>query len=258
MPLKNYLKLAKSIKNWPLYFRKKFQHALYITRGAELEMEVPQNFFYVFKEIFMEDFYSIDELLNHIPEVPTVVDVGGNVGYFSFLIASKRKKAKVFAYEPMPDNIKIFQSNIARNKDLQERIKLQQKAVTGTDQASVSLFFDDKDHNTVIASVYPEFSDANKKEIHMEAVSLSRIIEENELNTIDLLKMDCEGSEYPILYESPAGIWPLIHCLAIEVHELDKDKRNFSYLSSFIKDKGFEVESRLDPNSCYYMMAYRN
>jgi len=258
MPLKNYLKLAKSIKNWPLYFRKKFQDALYITRGAELEMEVPRNFFYVFKEIFMEDFYSIDDLLKHIPEAPTIVDVGGNVGYFSFLIASKRKEAKVFAYEPMSDNIKIFQSNIHRNKNLEERIKLKQKAVTGTEQPSVSLFFDEKDHNTVIASVYPEFSNANKKEIRMEAVSLSKIIEENELNRIDLLKMDCEGSEYPILYESPAGIWPFIQCLAIEVHELDNGTRNFSYLSSFIKDKGFVIKSRLDPNSCHYLMAFRN
>jgi FkbM family methyltransferase len=258
MPLKNYLKLARSIKNWPLYFRKKFQDALYITRGAELEMEVPKNFFYVFKEIFMEDFYSIDDLLKHIPEVPTVVDVGGNVGYFSFLIASKRKGAKVFAYEPMIDNVKIFQSNLHRNKSLEERIKLKQKAVTGTEQSSISLFFDDMDHNTVIASVYPEFSNANKREIRMEAVSLSRIIEENGLKSIDLLKMDCEGSEYPILYDSPASIWPFIQCLAIEVHELDSDKMNFRYLSSFIRDKGFEIKSRLDPNSCYYLMAYRN
>jgi FkbM family methyltransferase len=257
MPIKNYIRLGKLIQNWPLYFNKRFQDAVYITRGG-LEMEVPKEFFYVFKEIFMEDFYTINELLKYVPSKPIIVDIGGNVGYFSFLIASKKKDATVFAFEPMIDNVKIFRSNINRNKNLEKTIRLEQKAVTGIEQLSVSLFFDDKDYNTVIASIYPEFSIANKKEIKINAISLSKIIEENNLNKIDLLKMDCEGSEYPILYDSPDSVWPFIQCMAIEVHELDGDKKNFTYLSSFIKSKGFEIKSRLDPNACHYLMAHRN
>jgi FkbM family methyltransferase len=258
MPLKNYLRLIKSVKNWPTYFRKKFQDACYITRGAQLEMEVRKNFFYVFKEIFMEDFYSIDELLKHISNEPVVLDIGGNAGYFSFLIASKRQRAKIFAYEPITENISVFQSNINRNKGLEDRIHLEQKAVTGKDQAFISLFFDNIGHNTVVASVYPEFSEANKKELQIKAVSLAQIIRENNLHTVDLVKLDCEGSEFPILYDSPSEVWPLIKCLAVEVHELDNGRRNFIHLSSFVKNKGFKVQSRLDPNGCYYLMAYRN
>ncbi len=258
MPLKNYIKLGKSIKNWPIYFKKRFQDAVYITRGAGLEMEVPRIFFYVFKEIFMEDFYSINELLKHISDEPVIVDIGGNAGYFSFLIASKRQRAKIFAYEPMAENFSVFQSNIDRNKGLEKRIHVEQKAVTGMEQSSVNLFFDDVHHNTVIASVYPEFSDANKKEVAVKAISLTRIVKENKLNRIDLLKLDCEGSEYPVLYDSPSEVWSSIQCLAIEVHELDSDKKNFRYLTSFIEDKGFKTQSRLDLNACHYLMAYRN
>ena len=258
MPLRNYLRLIKSVKNWPLYFRKKFQDASYVTRGAELQMEVGRNFFYVFKEIFMEDFYSIDELLKHISNEPVVLDIGGNAGYFSFLIASKRQRAKIFAYEPIDENISVFKANIKRNKGLEKRIHLEQKAVTGKEQSSVSLFFDDADHNTIIASVYPEFSEANKREIQIKAVSLAQIIQENRLGRVDLVKLDCEGSEFPILYDSPSEIWPSINCLAVEVHELDNDKRNFVYLSSFIEAKGFKVQSRLEPTGCHYLMAYRN
>ncbi len=167
MPVKNYIQLGKSIKNWPLYFRKKFRDAIYITRGARLEMEVPHNFFYVFKEIFMEDFYSIDKLLKQIPSQPVIIDVGANAGYFSFLITSKRRKALVFSYEPITENIEVFKSNIRRNKDLEKRIHLDQKVVTGTDQPSVTLFFDDVHHNTVIASVYQEFSMDNKKAVQL-------------------------------------------------------------------------------------------
>ncbi len=258
MPLKNYIRLGKSIKNWPLYFRKKFQDAVYITRGAELNMEVPESFFYVFKEIFMEDFYSIDTLLKHIPGKSNIVDVGGNAGYFSFLMASKRQMAQIFAYEPIAENISVFKSNIERNKGLDQRLRVEQLAVTGEEQSFIALFFDDVHHNTVIASVYREFSHENKKEVRIKAISLARIIEENKLDRIDLLKLDCEGSEYPILYDSPSELWPFIQCLAIEVHELDDDKRNFRHLSSFIKNKGFKIQSRLDPNACHYLMAYRN
>jgi len=257
MPLKNYILLGKSIKNWPLYFKKKSRDAIYITRGAELEMEVPHSFFYVFKEIFMEDFYSINKLLKHIPAQPIIIDIGGNAGYFSFLIASKRKQAKVFAYEPIPENIDVFRSNITRNKGLEKRIQLYQQAVTGVEQPSVTLFFDDVHHNTVIASVYQEFSADNKKAIQIDAISLAKIIAQKNLAVVDLLKLDCEGSEYPILYDSPAHIWTLIKCIAIEVHELDNDKRNCRYLSSFLRNKGFKMIIRPDANGCYYLLAYK-
>ena len=257
MPLKNYIRLGKSISNWPVYFKKKFQDAVYITRGAELKMEVPKEFFYVFKEIFMEDFYSIDRLLKHIPDKSVILDIGGNAGYFSFLIASRKRNAEIFAFEPIAENISVFRSNIKRNLGLENRLHLEQKAVTGKKQLSVSLFFDNISHNTVVASVYPEFSDANKKEIRIDAISLAEIIEENKLARIDLIKLDCEGSEYPILYDSPSEVWPVIRCLAVEVHELDADKKNFRCLYSFLQGKGFQIHSRLDPNGCHYVMAHK-
>jgi FkbM family methyltransferase len=173
------------------------------------------------------------------------------------LIASKKPGAQVFAYEPIAENIRLFKSNISRNKGLEKKIHLDQKAVTGTEQPHVVLFFDNIHHNTVIASVYQEFSAANKKEVQVDAVSLSKIIEQNNLAVIDLLKLDCEGSEYPILYDSPLHIWSLIKCLAIEVHELDNDKRNCRHLASFLGKKGFEMIIRSDANGCYYLLAYR-
>ena len=206
----------------------------------------------------MEDFYEINDLMKYISEKPVVVDIGANVGYFSFLMAAKRAHAQVLAYEPMEQNIQLFRSNLLRNKELAGRVQAHHLAVTGSEIASVKLYFDDVEHNTVISSVFEDFARENTRSVEIKAISLARIIRENNLQRIDLLKLDCEGSEYPILYESPEEVWPMIQCIAAEVHEMDKDKRNHGHLSRFLKNKGFTISrSRLDANGCYYMLAYR-
>ncbi|MEO7394842.1 MAG: FkbM family methyltransferase [Chitinophagaceae bacterium] len=261
MPLRNYINLGKNVKNWPLYFRRKYfkppDNAIYITCSNQLEMEVPDHFFYVFKEIFMEDFYETDKLLRHVADKAVIVDIGANVGFFSFLMASKRKNARIYSYEPMENNMDLFRSNLDRNPGNKHSIKAERKAVTGKNVKFVKLFFDDVHSNTVISSIYEDFSNDNTKATEIEAISLDEIIRNNGLSVIDVLKLDCEGSEYPILYDSPASVWPLIKCLCIEVHEMDKEKRNYQFLSGFLKQKGYQQSSRLDANGCYYVFAWK-
>ncbi len=261
MPLKNYINLRRYIKNWFLYFKRKYfksnKNAVYTTRGRKLQIEVPDQFFYVFKEIFMEDFYEADKLFLHIPSNATIVDIGANVGFFSFLIAANKKDATIYSYEPMENNLELFRSNIKRNPGISKAIKTEKKAVTGEEIQSIKLFFDAIHSNTVIASIYEDFSKDNTKVVEIEAISLAEIIRKNDLKIIDMLKLDCEGSEYPILYDSPSSVWSLIKCICIEVHEMDKEKRNHSYLSAFLKDKGYQQKSRLDANGCHYLFAWK-
>lgn len=205
----------------------------------------------------MEDFYQTDKLLPHVPANAVIVDIGANVGFFSFLMTANRKGSSIYAYEPIENNVKVFTGNIKRNSDKRNNITVEQKAVTGKEVSSVKLFFDDVNYDTVISSIYEDFSAKNTKAVEIPAISLSKIIAENQLQVIDILKLDCEGSEYPILYDSPETIWPLIKCMCIEVHELDKEKRNFNYLSGFLRDKGYQLHSRPDINGCYYVMAWK-
>ncbi|WP_461115706.1 FkbM family methyltransferase [Spirosoma jeollabukense] len=51
---------------------------------------------------------------------------------------------------------------------------------------------------------------------------------DNDLQTIDLLKMDFEGSEYDILYHTAPGLIRRVRQLAIEVHNLDDDRNNIN------------------------------
>jgi FkbM family methyltransferase len=260
--LSRYRNLLRHIRNWPVYFTRKFNKGFkelqFETTGNRLKFRVPSKGLYlVFKEIFVTDFYDSDNLLQQLPPKPVVVDIGANVGYFNIMLFSKRKDATVYAYEPIPSNYELFKKNISLNPGLQPQIHLFNKAVTGVPQEYVDLFMETSDDNSVIASVYDDFDTQNQYRLRVPAISLSEIVKGNQLQQIDLLKVDCEGSEYPILYETAPEIWDKIKRLFIEVHNLDNDKRNATSLGEFLKQKGFEVKTEFAHTSCYALSAAR-
>ena len=53
--------------------------------------------------------------------------------------------------------------------------------------------------------------------------------------------MDCEGSEYDILYSAPPEALSRISELRIEYHHLDAPEENVDSLKQFLKAAGFAV-----------------
>jgi FkbM family methyltransferase len=257
-----YRNLVRNIGNWPLYFtrklRKGYEGLSFVTRGNRLRFRVPSWALYtVFKEIFVSDFYDIDALLKKLPPRPVVLDIGANAGYFNMLLFSKMAEATVYAYEPIPSNYALFQQNIALNPSLVNRIRLFNKAVTGTPQESVELFIETDTENSVIASIYADFDRQNHFTLRVPAISLRQILEESQIERADLVKIDCEGSEYPIIYETPASCWGKITLLTIEVHDLDQDQRNVGHLTRFLESQGYEVVSAPVHGNCHTLEAVR-
>ncbi len=257
-----YRNLVRNIRNWPLYFTRKLQKGYeglsFVTRGNPMRFRVPSWALYqVFKEIFVSDFYDIDNLLKKIPPRPLVVDIGANAGYFNMLLFSKIADATVYAYEPIPSNYALFQQNIALNPALGDRIHLFNKAVTGTPQEAVELFMETDTANSVIASVFSDFDRQNQFTLRVPAISLGQILGESQIEHVDLLKIDCEGSEYPIIYETPLSCWGKISVMTIEVHDLDKEQRNVGYLARYLESLGYEVVSVPAQSNCHTLEAIR-
>lgn len=212
----------------------------------------------MFKEIFMTDFYNIDSWINQLPKNPVVVDVGANAGYFNMLLLSKRPDAQVYAYEAIEANYQLFRGNIDQNPELKQRIQLHHQAVTGTPVDHIVLYKEDDGDNSVTASVYADFEQHNKKSVTVPAVSLANLMDKNNLSKVDFLKLDCEGSEYPILYDSPASLWPRIQSMFVEVHPMDNEKRNVNYLKEFLGQNGYVIKSEeVADNGCYALYAVR-
>jgi FkbM family methyltransferase len=246
--LVRYQKLIKNIYNWEEYIfhkgERKKRPLKFTTRPHPIHFEVPESIYPIFKEIFMEDVYNIDTLISKLPVTPVIIDIGANAGFFNVLLFSKLKNARVLAYEPLPSNISRFRKTIEENK-LSEKIQLEQIAVTGTPIAILELFTEKTTDNSVIASVFSDFDERNTQKLEVPAKSLTAIINENRLDHVDLIKLDCEGSEYDIIYNTPVDVLNKIKTLVIETHEIDNQKNNLNSLTSFLQSCGYKTNSEM-------------
>ena len=256
--LKNFPNLFQNIANWTEYTFYKGERGKrnlkFITRPHPIYFEVSPSLYWVFKEIFVEDFYNIRRLLKKLPANPVVIDIGANAGFFDLLILSKLKNATVFAYEPLPSNNKLIQNVLERNK-LHQNLTIFQQAVTGKPVKSVELYIEDTEGNSEIASVFAAFDKRNTKSISVPAVTLHSILQAHD--RVNLLKMDCEGSEYGILYDTPAAELKKIEIMAIEVHQLDQEGNNLATLNAYLKSLSYQTIVTPITETTFYLEAWQ-
>ena len=255
-----YRRLIQNIANWQEYIfhkgERKKRSLQFTTRPYPIHFQVSQSVYPVFKEIFMEDFYDIENLVKKLPANPVVIDIGANAGLFDVLLLSKINKAQVFAYEPMPANIEVFKKTIERNPALYS-VQLNQAAVTGAAREYIELFTEDTEDNTVVSSVFSNFSGLNNKKIRVEAKSLTSILEENKLNHIDLLKLDCEGSEYDIIYNTDVAVLQKVNMMVIEVHQIDDNRYNLNSLDQYLSSIGYANQYFPVQEGSFYMQCVK-
>jgi FkbM family methyltransferase len=258
-----YANLIRFVSNWQAHFKQK-RNKQYMpmditTRGNKITFSVPTwSLYMVFKEIFMSDFYRIRKLVSLLPENPVIIDIGGNAGYFNMMLFSQLNAARVFAYEPIFENYKLFEENVTRNSLMTGKVNVFNMAVTGTEVEEVSIYKEVENNNSVTASVFNDFSKDNFNVIKVKAITLEQILTSNKIEKVDLLKLDCEGSEYPIIYESPKQVWDKVNMVYMEDHPLDTDKRNHNAAVKFLQSLGFKCDSILADNDCYAVLATRN
>jgi FkbM family methyltransferase len=242
--ISRYFKLFENMKNPRLYFLdklKKQSELTFITKPISIKVRVPRRLMLIFKEIFMSDVYRINELAKELNEDSIVLDIGANVGFFSALLLSKRPIKKIIAFEPIPINTQTLKRTIGENKLLQERLVLQEKAVTGKPMGDLVLYLDSEKELTENASVFSGFESTHSKELVVPSITLTQIIEQNSFDKIDFVKMDCEGSEFDILYNTETSLLKRIKRITLEVHDMDSDKNNTEYMNRFLQSSGFET-----------------
>jgi FkbM family methyltransferase len=238
-----YLNLVKNLSNWRLYLAVKFGMTAddplrFVTRRG-IHIEVPRRLVQTFKEIFMDECYMAG-MGRIVPENPTILDIGANAGYFSLFALSRFPGARVFAFEPLPANFRQLERQRLLNG--KEEFKCLQKAVAG-EAGVLRLAYDAKDSFSTSATLFTTAS-GQLDEISVEAVTLHDIFVEFGIGQCDLLKMDCEGAEYGILYSSPPEDLARIGQIAMEVHSGPKDNENIDSLESFLRSNGFKTRRR--------------
>ena len=133
-----------------------------------------------------------DWLKRILPADAVFIDIGANVGAYSFFAAScVGPTARIIALEPQPDIFRRLTENLAFNPGVPiEAVQLAVADVEGT----IQLFLD---HNNAGESSMRRIASHSERAgaIDVEAKPLAQIVAERDLPRIDALKIDIEGAE---------------------------------------------------------------
>lgn len=158
----------------------------------------------------------------------TVYDVGANIGFFTILCSRLvGPQGKVYAFEPVPENVVTLCHNIALNK-LTNVIVVEQalSASTGTAEMFVSPWSAFHSLNVDGASKR-ENHGPDGGQITVATVALDEFVQGDGISAPDLIKLDVEGAELLVvegMRETLRSVQPL---LLVEVHDTNREYAEF-------------------------------
>jgi len=206
-----------------------------------LIINVPRRLLQTYKECFFDEGYVKGFPKNPgLLGTPVIIDIGANVGYFSLFMFAKNKDAKLYAYEPIPKNFELLNTYRKENKALSFQIF---NVAVSANVGSISLTYDNQDSFTTSASIFSR--NENTEQIDVDSVTLESIMQSNHLDRVDLLKLDCEGSEYDILYNTSSSVFNQINHITLEAHTGDRENENVIALVKFLSGEGFKCNVKL-------------
>jgi len=158
---------------------------------------------------------GISEILNHygdrepehvhilehvLDEGMCVLDIGGNIGYYTLMMASKvGEGGKVYAVEPVPANFRILEKNVRANQ-FDGRVELAQVAISNAN-GIVRIDLSNRSNLHTLHSgrsvIMDGLLELSGESIEVETLDLPSFLKGRRLP--GLLRMDVEGHEVEIL-----------------------------------------------------------
>jgi FkbM family methyltransferase len=138
---------------------------------------------YIFDEIFICRIY--DQALSSRPEA--IIDIGANTGLFVLRAKQLCPAAQIIAYEPEPANYAALRETIQLNQLLGV---VTIKAAVAPRDGTLDLYLHPRNigaHSTVFHR--------SSRSVSVPAIALSKVLRDR----CDLLKIDAEGGELPII-----------------------------------------------------------
>lgn len=214
-----------------------------------IQLVVPKKIIPEFKESFFEEVYYKNlpkSLLKK--DNPTIIDIGANVGFFSILSILKFKNPNIISFEPIKRNFDMLKKNISEIN--QKNLRIVNKAVSNTN-GEIILKFDKNQDITTSASIFDnKYGNDEEKVV---STTLLDIFSEYKLNEIDVLKLDCEGAEYEIIYNTPKSFFDKVKCITLETHLGEKTDENNTALEKYFISLGYKTKIK----SGNFIWAYK-
>jgi FkbM family methyltransferase len=202
---------------------------------------------HIFEEIYKTGLFN--PVIPEKKEGTVVIDAGANLGLASYYFSSRFEK--VLSIEPSSRHFEVLNYMLDYNKIT--NVKPFQFALSNKDGESEFYQYT----NRTMDSLYGNLENANLKITGKETVPLKRLdtfMKEQNIEHVDLLKLDVEGVEYEILCgDSFANVASKIDIVVCEIHSYSG--RNPNQITDALKMNGYEVQ--LVPHDATLIIARR-
>lgn len=194
-------------------------------------------------EQFADDCYDVQWLLAAATDHPlTVLDVGAHVGAFATNLASARPDVRVECFEPSPESAKFLRANVTDN-GFGERIRVHERAMAAEEGTAL---LDDNSggsvHNGLVQAdhrlVDGDDAIGARATITVTTTTFDQAVADAPA-PFDLVKMDCEGGEYGLVYASSPASWQTVQRVVMEYHPVQGESWN--ELRGWLEGVGFSV-----------------
>jgi len=170
-----------------------------------------------------------------VKEGMNVIDIGANIGITTVPIAKRIGEAgKLYSFEPVPEYFDTLRKNLSSNR--LDNVRVYELAVT--DQVGRLNFYQKGLSSGVI------FEEGAKK-FEASATTVDSFLSEEKIERIDLINMDCEGSELLVLRGAKETLRRNKVQIFCEIHHgfLKQLGQSIKDLVKYLQSLEFQVQS---------------
>lgn len=183
----------------------------------------PYELLKTYDEIFVCEIYRFNTTSTN----PVIIDCGANIGISSLYFKTVYPGATLIAFEPDQSLADIFEKNMAQNSMSNYTLH---RAAVWTENGTIS--FDNKGSEASSIDI------TGNSSFKVPTVKLGAILAGQ--THIDLLKIDIEGAEYPVVQDIENELHKVEH-LFIEYHGLATETYKLETILRIVSNAGFKT-----------------
>jgi FkbM family methyltransferase len=164
----------------------------------------------------------IRALQQNIKPGDTCIDVGGNIGYVTLLMARLvGPSGHIVSFEPVPEIFQILEENVRLNCF---KNTILERSAVGKGETAISLILPICESFTKTASVLGYAVSGESRSIAVPSTSLDDYVSRTGLRP-GLVKIDVEGAELSVLRGARETLQQIRPVLLVEIHDLGKEHK---------------------------------
>lgn len=180
-------------------------HTLYV-RGGTLDAAI-------FEQVLCE---GSEYLLPGDAEPAVIFDIGANIGAAAVYFAARYPRARVYCFEPLPENVELLRRNVAPFGDRVSVVPMGLGETPGSFEYQRS-----DDPANFGGGTFHNVGCAPGSTIHLPVTTLSTFCLNNRIDRINVIKIDTEGAERSVLAGMPADLLANVQIILGELHGVD-------------------------------------